>query len=236
MHVVAHSTATIDGADVEDAYRRFVRTARFGPVLTAAILAATAVLIAVARLAPSAATFVSVVSYALVASSVVVAALRADRQALGVVWRGTFTNGARAFLYGSCVGAAMGLLTFATSVLAARVYTSSPEAVIDPATVLLIIVAGPTLSPVAEEFVFQGWLQTRLGRWGPWTAAIWTTMAFLLVHAPASGWDLVRLPALCVFAALRASHRALASCVGAHVAYNVTLLAAAGVGSVMGMR
>lgn len=75
-------------------------------------------------------------------------------------------------------------------------------------------------APVLEEFLMQGWLQTRLARLGPFWAAALTTLVFVLIHVPTSILDLARGVGLATAAWFRATTRSLLACVIVHATNN----------------
>ncbi len=81
-----------------------------------------------------------------------------------------------------------------------------------------------TLAPVAEEFFFQGWLQTRLRGMGPFWSAVSTTMLFVIFHFSWRPGAFVRAIGLGFNAYLRGTTRSMAACIVAHAANNVFLL------------
>lgn len=87
------------------------------------------------------------------------------------------------------------------------------------AGVLLLVLA----APLAEEFIMQGWLQTRIARLGPFWAAVVTTIVFVLVHGPASVLDLARGVALGGAAWLRATTRSMLACILVHATNNALI-------------
>jgi membrane protease YdiL (CAAX protease family) len=90
------------------------------------------------------------------------------------------------------------------------------------------------LSPVSEEICFQGYLQSRLRRWGVLPAMLCTTVLFVGIHVPALAHvpqpaEVVRLfevyfPPLLVFALVRQYTGSLLAAITVHVLNNATIL------------
>ncbi|MGH7736707.1 MAG: CPBP family intramembrane glutamic endopeptidase [Candidatus Tyrphobacter sp.] len=86
--------------------------------------------------------------------------------------------------------------------------------------VILLLLA----APVAEEFLMQGWLQTRLARLGPFGAGVATTILFVLMHAPTSILDWTRGVALGTAAWFRGATRSLLGAIVVHATNNAVLV------------
>jgi membrane protease YdiL (CAAX protease family) len=82
---------------------------------------------------------------------------------------------------------------------------------------------GVVLAPPAEEAFFQGWMQTRLQRFGWLFAPLATTAIFLAYHLPKHPADFVRVLGLGFNAYLRSTTRSLAACIAAHASYNLVV-------------
>lgn len=131
----------------------------------------------------------------------------------------------RACIFAAVVGAAISLLQMPLIHWLVVQEPAPPHVVLMPRLYLVLFAQlyGLTLAPFAEEFFFQGWLQTRLRGAGPfWSAAI-TTVLFVLYHGPKRPSDFVRVFGLGFFAYLRAGSRSLGACIAAHAAYNAVV-------------
>jgi len=113
------------------------------------------------------------------------------------------------------------------------------DLVFEPYSVFLFVLLA-VLSPVSEEICFQGYLQSRLRRWGVLPAMVVTTVLFVCIHlatiphAPGPV-DVVRLlkvyfPPLFVFAVVRQYTGSLLAAIMVHFFYNATIFFTAAAG------
>jgi membrane protease YdiL (CAAX protease family) len=152
-------------------------------------------------------------------------ALRCPRQALRTLLVGC-TDVKRTLLFTVGVALVVSLLEYCVIALLATSHVPMSKYASNPiySNTLFLMIFGVSLAPVCEEFLMQGWLQTRLRRLGGAGAAIVTTAAFIALHVPTSVYDFVRGGNLGFAAYLRASTRSLGAAIAAHFTNNVFFL------------
>jgi membrane protease YdiL (CAAX protease family) len=121
----------------------------------------------------------------------------------------------------ACVVAELAIV----SALVLALHLHSPSATIDYFSGglivgMLVLALG---APVVEEFLMQGWFQTRVQRLGPFWAGAVTTIVFVLIHLPTSFLDLARGVALGTAAWFRATTRSMLACIVVHATNNIAI-------------
>lgn len=214
---------------VEEAYRTFLTRANWGVYFCAAIffgiLGAAATLVVGRHAYPL---------HRLLAATVVWTVLFYGIQALALLRVPKDTL--RTMLVGAvdwrraCLAAAgMGLASFAVEMGAAAALLKmhakpGPNVDVFAGGVAFAILSYLVLAPVIEEFLMQGWLQSRLLRFGGKWAAVLTTVAFLLLHVPTTLFATVRALGLGCAAFLRGTTRSMAASITVHVVSNACVL------------
>lgn len=220
--------------EVEEAYREFIRHSRPGVALCIAFaiafvaaVSAGIVLTMHGRSQEQIAGPLFVVFGGLFYGIMLVAVVRSPLPVLGRMLAGA-VNLPRAVLLAIgyaliCVFIEIVIIATISAILSSHVAkTSSPSTTVDyfsggVLAGLLMLVAG---APLAEEFLMQGWLQTRVARLGPFWAGVVTTIVFVLIHVPTSALDWTRGVALGTAAWFRATTRSMLACIVVHAANN----------------
>lgn len=224
---------------VEEAYREFIRCSRPGVAFCVALFLAAVAVGAALMLhgssqlqitGPLLITFGSVFYGVLI-----VAVVRSPLPVLASVLAGAVSL-PRALLLALglavlCALVEIAVIATIASVMLSR-HVKHPETNVDyfSGGVIAGLILLTLAAPLAEEFLMQGWLQTRVQRLGPFWAAVVTTIVFVLIHVPTSLLDWTRGVALGTAAWFRATTRSLLACIVVHAANNtifaVLLLAA----------
>jgi membrane protease YdiL (CAAX protease family) len=221
--------------DVDAAYQEFIRCSKPGVAFAIAVVVAFAAAVGVGvvlmlhgatqlrAMGPILVTFAGLF-YGIVLFAVV----RSPLPVLGRVLAGA-VNVPRVCLLAAGLGALCVVIELTMLVFLARAVHVSNHAggsndffsggIV--AGLILVVVA----APFVEEFLMQGWLQTRLQGLGPFWAAVVTTIVFVLIHIPMSVVDLVRGIGLGAAAWMRATTRSLLACIVVHATNNGLILA-----------
>ncbi len=219
---------------VEEAYRDFVRHSKPGVAFFVALVVAFAAAVGVGAIllvqgwaharmtGPIFVTF-SAVFYGMLIFAVVRSPLSVLRTMLAgaVSWP-------RASLLALGLGIACVLVELTTVVaLVMGLHLASRSSAVDlfSGGVIAGMLGLALGAPIAEEFLMQGWLQTRAQRLGPFWAGAVTTIVFVLIHVPTSVLDVARGFALGTAAWFRATTRSLLACIVVHATNNAAIAA-----------
>ncbi|MFP4531220.1 MAG: CPBP family intramembrane glutamic endopeptidase [Desulfobacterales bacterium] len=94
---------------------------------------------------------------------------------------------------------------------------------------ILFIIIGGVIGPVAEEFVFRGLFYSFLRRWGLLAALIGSTALFVLAHQPAAGIPVPQIVGGVVFALSYEASKSLITPMIIHVSGNLSLFMLGGI-------
>jgi membrane protease YdiL (CAAX protease family) len=211
--------------DVETAYRTFVEQARMGLWLTLALVFSFVALVVVAvamyrqgtaRMTQVMLPTIMVTFYGTLAFPL----LFVKRDVHATIMRGCVNLG-RGVVFGVLLGFACAIVESVLFTVLWHAPVKRPPSVdLFSNGVLMGLVMLLLAAPFVEEFLMQGWLQTRLQRFGPVWGGILTTIVFVVFHVPTTVFELVRGLVLAAAAVLRASTRSLAACIAVHFANN----------------
>jgi membrane protease YdiL (CAAX protease family) len=212
--------------DVEAAYDEFISTSKYGVAIFASIIASLVAVGIASLFEPRALGHLGPV--ALIVGSctfygIQLFSLRAvPKETLATVLSGA-VDGRRAVIFGVVCSLAILLAEFGIGAILAGLHVVENDNGPDPLAMGLVFgfFLAVIVAPVAEEFMMQGWLQTRLRGLGPRGAAVATTCVFLLMHAPTSPFAVVRVILLGSVAAARGSIRSLGTVIAMHVVNNL---------------
>lgn len=220
--------------EVEEAYRQFVYHSKPGIAFCIAFVlgVGTAIVVGVWLMSHGwterraiGPTFVTLgaIFYGILLFAIV----RSPLPVLGRMLAGA-VNAPRACLLALCLGAICVVIELVTLLALSAALSHAPRSrnvSLFSGGIAAGLLLGTVAAPFAEEFLMQGWLQTRLRRLGPFWAGAVTTVAFVLMHAPTSVFDLTRGVALGTAAWFRATTRSMLACIVVHAANN-SLIAA----------
>lgn len=218
-------------AEVEAAYDIYIRTCRPGIFAAVGLIGGIFIAIVAGALASESriSLFVPVVSvtYAIVLYiALAIPILRCPREARTTLLKGC-TDAGRTCAFAVVGGLLIAIAEFTTIGLLYISHVRLPKNLPDPFAggVIIGLIVGVVIAPISEEFLVQGWLQTRLrgvGRF--WSGAI-ATVFFVAIHVPTNLYDLVRGGNLAFAAYVRSSTRSLGACILVHATNNAFLFA-----------
>jgi len=211
---------------VEDAYDEFIARSRYGVAISLALAASMVAAIIVVAGNPGApkaqltGTLLVVITCTFYLGQLL-ALLAVPREVLATMLAGAIDL-RRGLIFGFVSGGAIAIFELGiAAVLLALHVPSERTTELFSGSVLFGLFMILIAAPIAEEFMMQGWLQTRLRRYGPAKAGTLTTFAFVLMHVPTSSMAFVRTVVLGGVAVTRATTRSLGSAIAMHFANNL---------------
>ncbi len=218
--------------EVEAAYDEFIVTSRYGLFVAVGIAAGIAVGVAVDAVGgySKAANLAALPAFLLTLYAVLgISLARVPRATLATIVRGAI-DPLRGLAFAVVLGIAMAaivlVLVGSIEFLGWESLKSGSSAITDSRgmTLLMLFVAF-LVAPIFEEFLIQGWLQTRLRFLGSFSAGMGATVAFGVLHGIASLSSFVRALSLAPYAIVRATTRSMGCAIAVHFTYNFTVVA-----------
>jgi membrane protease YdiL (CAAX protease family) len=143
------------------------------------------------------------------------------RSALRTVMQGNYASRRIAGLHGGMYGSAL-FVSMIWYMLDVNQVALAPTGS-NISVVWSVLFFSPIVAPICEELVFQGWLQTRLERFGRRTGLVCTTLLFLGFHFPTEPYAFLRSVVLLSNGYIRMRSRSLFAAIISHSTYNVLI-------------